>query len=515
MRRSESTSLIHSIFLAVDLLFLLLLEPPVCLFSPFFSAKEEFLWITRHNPLRFLLLARGLNTSNTLFFFSHLRFCRRLFSEPKSQLKMYYEILGLLSVVFIGSLATRFASLFQGPASANPEFRSFQRSFLLVYLIMMAADWMQGPYVYRLYSYYGFSRQDNGVLFIAGFGSSLFFGTWAGPLADQYGRKLCCLMYAVTYILSCMTKHFPDFTILMIGRLLGGIATSILWSAFESWMVSEHLSRKFDPEWIGNTFSLMITLNGIVAILSGFVAQFSVYVVDHPVAPFDVSAAFLAVGAAVIYFTWSENYGDARLNVLEQMSGAIKTVSKDRRIMFVGLQQALFEGAMYTFVFLWTPALEREDQPVIPYGIIFACFMIACSLGGTVFGYTASLMPLQKLMRCLYIAAAFLMSAPMVTTETFPIFVAFVLFEIVVGMFWPGIGTLRSKYIPEECRATVINLFRVPLNIIVCIVLYNQGSMSVQNVFAACTIFHILATLSALGLESITKHEDKVEPHGH
>jgi hypothetical protein len=25
---------------------------------------------------------------------------------------------------------------------------------------------------------------------------------------------------------------------------------------------------------------------------------------------------------------------------------------------------------------------------------------------------------------------------------------------------------------------------------------------------------HILATLSALGLESITKHEDKVEPHG-
>jgi MFS family permease len=424
---------------------------------------------------------------------------------------MYYEILGLLLVVFIGSLLARFSSLFAGSATATPEFRSFQRSFLLVYLIMMAADWMQGPYVYRLYSYYGFSRQDNGVLFIAGFGSSLLFGTWAGPLADQFGRKNMCLMYAVTYILSCMTKHFPDFTILMIGRLLGGIATSILWSAFESWMVSEHLSRKFDPELIGNTFSLMITLNGIVAIASGFVAQFAVYVVDHPVAPFDVSAAFLLVGGFVVSSSWTENFGDARLNVLEQMQGAIATVAKDRRILFVGLQQAAFEGAMYTFVFLWTPALEREGT-TIPYGIIFACFMVACSLGGTLFGYGASLMPLQKLMRWLYIAAAGLMATPMLTEEVFPIFVAFVAFEVVVGMFWPGIGTLRSKYIPEECRATVINLFRVPLNIIVCIVLYNQGGMSVQSVFAACTIFHVLATLGAFGLESSAKHDDKIEP---
>jgi MFS family permease len=323
---------------------------------------------------------------------------------------------------------------------------------------------------------------------------------------------MCCLLYAVTYILSCLTKHVPDFTVLMVGRLLGGIATSILWSAFESWMVSEHISRKFDPEWIGNTFSLMITLNGIVAILSGFAAQFAVDLVDHPVAPFDLSALFLAVGAAVIYFTWTENYGDAKLNIVEQMSNAVKTVSKDKRILFVGLQQALFEGAMYTFVFLWTPALERDDQPTIPYGIIFACFMIACSLGGTLFGYSASQMPLSRLMRLLYIGAACLMSTPMLTTETMPIFLAFVTFEIIVGMFWPGIGTLRSKYIPEECRATVINLFRVPLNIIVCVVLYNQGSMSVQSVFAACTIFHGLAAVAAVALEGLTRHDDKIEP---
>jgi MFS transporter, MFS domain-containing protein family, molybdate-anion transporter len=37
-----------------------------------------------------------------------------------------------------------------------------------------------------------------------------------------------------------MTKHSPQYRVLMIGRVLGGIATSLLFSAFESWLVAEH-----------------------------------------------------------------------------------------------------------------------------------------------------------------------------------------------------------------------------------------------------------------------------------
>ena len=48
-----------------------------------------------------------------------------------------------------------------------------------------AGDWLQGPYVYALYSYYGFDVKDIGRLFIAGFGSSMIFGTIVGSLADK------------------------------------------------------------------------------------------------------------------------------------------------------------------------------------------------------------------------------------------------------------------------------------------------------------------------------------------
>lgn len=54
------------------------------------------------------------------------------------------------------------------------------------------------------------------------------------------GRKRACVTYCITYILSCITKHSPQYKILMVGRILGGIATSLLFSSFESWLVAEH-----------------------------------------------------------------------------------------------------------------------------------------------------------------------------------------------------------------------------------------------------------------------------------
>lgn len=54
------------------------------------------------------------------------------------------------------------------------------------------------------------------------------------------GRKRMSVIYCVTYMLSCFTKHSPQYRVLMLGRVLGGIATSLLFSSFESWLVAEH-----------------------------------------------------------------------------------------------------------------------------------------------------------------------------------------------------------------------------------------------------------------------------------
>ena len=53
---------------------------------------------------------------------------------------------------------------------------------------------------------------------------------------------------------------------------------------------------------------------------------------------------------------------------------------------------------------------------------------------------------------------------------------------------------MRSQYIPEEARSTIMNFFRIPLNIFVCVVLYNVCHIILSDFNVFLLIF--LRTLS-------------------
>lgn len=60
----------------------------------------------------------------------------------------------------------------------------FQWLYLPPFLLATFADWIQGPYQYKVYTAYGFNEHDIGRLYICGFGSSLIFGTYVAGVAD-------------------------------------------------------------------------------------------------------------------------------------------------------------------------------------------------------------------------------------------------------------------------------------------------------------------------------------------
>ena len=91
--------------------------------------------------------------------------------------------------------------------AANIRHSHLLRKYLFVYLFAACSDWLQGPYVYALYDAYGYSQHDIAVLFVAGFGSSMVFGSFVGGMADQGGRKKFVILFAIIYSLSCMTKR--------------------------------------------------------------------------------------------------------------------------------------------------------------------------------------------------------------------------------------------------------------------------------------------------------------------
>ncbi len=65
-------------------------------------------------------------------------------------------------------------------------------------------------------------------------------------LSPPSGRKRASLLYVATYTASCATKHSSSYRVLLVGRLLGGVSTSLLFSVFEAWAVATHINRGFE-----------------------------------------------------------------------------------------------------------------------------------------------------------------------------------------------------------------------------------------------------------------------------
>ncbi|KAF4658148.1 Molybdate-anion transporter [Perkinsus chesapeaki] len=326
-----------------------------------------------------------------------------------------------------------------------------QRKYLTVYVLAMLSDWLQGPYVYALYESYGFDRHQNASLFVCGFASSMILGTFVGSFADRYGRRRFCLLYCWLYIASCLTKHISLYPVLMIGRLLGGTATSLLFSVFESWFICEATTSN-QSDLVPSTLGVAVALNSATAILAGVLAQASV------------------------------------------------SLAPMREITPV------FKIAGYIFVFMWTPALEQANSGVtVSLGLVFASFMTSCTLGSQIFRYSRVVPSFnQSVVGTLRIVCllALISQASVLMWPSLPwsVMVCFLAFEASVGVYYPTMGTLKAQIVPESHRSTMYNLFRVPLNLIVVGALLVK--LEVAEAFAVTSVLLFCALALSLRIQN-------------
>lgn len=127
----------------------------------------------------------------------------------------------------------------------------------------MFGDWLQGPVFYDMpVMVYGWDDPTKKRHFfrefeVIGFLSAVVVGPFIGSVADSIGRKHACRLYCVFNILTAIAYHFSNYYIIAAGRFCNGIATRILFTAFESWFIKEHIARGFSGEQMGATFGWM------------------------------------------------------------------------------------------------------------------------------------------------------------------------------------------------------------------------------------------------------------------
>jgi hypothetical protein len=74
------------------------------------------------------------------------------------------------------------------------------------------------------------------------------------------------------------------------------------------------------------------------------------------------------------------------------------------------------------------------------------------------------------------------------------------LFEVCVGMYFPSMGTMKGMIVPEDKRAAIYNLFRIPLNFIVLFSLLTD--LSPKTSFTLCGTMMVIATFLQIKLRS-------------
>eukprot|EP00049_Salpingoeca_infusionum_P006105 m.101465 g.101465 ORF g.101465 m.101465 type:complete len:454 (-) comp13199_c0_seq3:522-1883(-) len=332
----------------------------------------------------------------------------------------------------------------QAGFAKNKDFAQFQWQYIGVYMCVMFADWCQGPYLYRLFHHYGFLEEQIAALYITGMVSSILLGPTLGGMVDKYGRRFMSVVCCYLYCLSALLTLSENFYVLIFSRVLEGASSMLLFSAFESWMVVTHKQRSFPEEWVSRTFALSTVANGVSACLAGISSNVVVEINGHqPVQPFVLAAAFLLIGAFLVSTYWEvdEVDEDELLAGRGQCVKSLNPLVNDKKIYLLGALQALFEGAMYVFVFLWTPSL---DPPHIkthpPLGIIFGQFMLAIMIGSFLFRYLAQTrrVPVLTILGPAFLVACVCFTVAAATKNRFILLLLFIVFEGCCGIFFPG-----------------------------------------------------------------------------
>jgi len=201
---------------------------------------------------------------------------------------------------------------------------------------------------------------------------------------------------------------------------------------------------------------------------------------------------------------------------------AFTALKKDKRIALLGMVQSLFEASMYIFVFMWTPVLEElvkefKDPEYGLHGIVFSIYMVCIMVGSSIFSITIKRHEPETLLSSLLLVAFanFLITGLFISHE-YLVLNCFLIFEICVGVYFPTIATIRSAYIPEESRSAVMNLFRIPLNLLVVMILLWINLFDNETIFFFCSLFQLVAFILQYLILQLNKKvvptEEEIEP---
>src|ERR1700689_934915 len=126
------------------------------------------------------------------------------------------------------------------------------------------------PLLPRLSSEHGLTAAETGLVLALPGLATLAVSVPAGISADRLGARRCTLLAGVVLCVSCLAEAAPSLTLLLVGRLLFGVAYGVLWTTGAAWLAeldSEPGGSRIGPSVTCASVGMMVgpAVGGLVA----------------------------------------------------------------------------------------------------------------------------------------------------------------------------------------------------------------------------------------------------------
>lgn len=146
----------------------------------------------------------------------------------------------------------------------------------------------------------------------------------------------------------------------------------------------------------------------------------------------------------------------------------------------MGIIESLFQAVVNIYLFAWTPILQNSTYMGINVGFIFTCFVTTMIIGTKIYEIFMIYLKSEyyisiSISLLLELICFFLISY----IDSFTIrLILLACINGVTGFFNPLNSIIKSRILVEEYRATLMSIFRIPLNLYVIIVLVSLRYMN-------------------------------------
>ena len=363
---------------------------------------------------------------------------------------------------------------------------SLKSRYLIAFVITRSAMWAKAPYLYTLFmTVHKFSMAEIGILYFVDAVAALIFGPITGQLADKYGRRLFCHCYNFSIILNLLLRMQGSRILAYLAQVVTGFGAGLISTTFEAWVVSES-EKDFEGyykeaiRFRKNLFVKSNVYDAVVSIITSIVCAF-IYSYFGIYAPFWISIFLSFAASIVIAVLWDENELQLKKSedTKEQLKNAMKEFNK-MEVLCIGLIEGIAMACLNIYLFSWTPILKQSTPGGMNVGFIFTSMVLTMIVGTK--SYEVLIVNLHfdyymSIAGCLFFQGLLLFLVYYVDSFLARmIFLA--LFNGLTGFYNPLNSIVKSIILVEKYRALLMNLFRVPLNTYVIIVLLTLRYMN-------------------------------------